>query len=389
MIDFLVVEDSDNKYLDIENAIKSVRPDFHIKRVDNVSDAIEEIKGRQYSFVIVDLQLPNERDNINVNAKGGIELIRWVKFNQKRKKCHPPENILVLSQYENLIEEHSKDMSQTRVFSYLYDSKDEQWKESVKDCIEEFMLTKEVVVSKSSDKLIVYSVHGINTNGEWQDSFDTYLKEKTEVSISHFPYKYQYYPIYSFLIPMLRRNEVRRMINELKYCARKAPNSTVHLVGHSFGTYVICEALKEIPLENSPKIGNLILVNSVLKSGYDFSQIVSKHKIDKILCECAINDRILIMSQVFAMGLGMGGRMGFKGVLYKTIHNRFFKGGHSDLFSATKFSDWFNIIMNKEIVYTDERSKVNIVCAVKQSILIAAPYLLLFLVAVPLLLFLG
>ncbi|WP_219600052.1 alpha/beta hydrolase, partial [Vibrio parahaemolyticus] len=239
------------------------------------------------------------------------------------------------------------------------------------------------------DKLIVYSVHGINTNGEWQDSFDTYLKEKTEVSISHFPYKYQYYPIYSFLIPMLRRNEVRRMINELKYCARKAPNSTVHLVGHSFGTYVICEALKEIPLENSPKIGNLILVNSVLKSGYDFSQIVSKHKIDKILCECAINDRILIMSQVFAMGLGMGGRMGFKGVLYKTIHNRFFKGGHSDLFSATKFSDWFNIIMNKEIVYTDERSKVNIVCAVKQSILIAAPYLLLFLVAVPLLLFLG
>ncbi|MBE3681427.1 hypothetical protein HJ199_18395 [Vibrio parahaemolyticus] len=86
MIDFLVVEDSDNKYLDIENVIKSVRPDFHIKRVDNVSDAIEEIKGRQYSFVIVDLQLPNERDNINVNANGGIELIRWVKFNQKRKK---------------------------------------------------------------------------------------------------------------------------------------------------------------------------------------------------------------------------------------------------------------------------------------------------------------
>ena len=388
MIDFLIVEDSDNKYSDIETVIKNVRSDFHIKRVDNVSDAIGEIKSRQFSFVLVDLQLPNERNNTSVNAKAGIELIKWIKHNQKRKKCHPPENILVLSQYKHLIEENSKDMSQTRVFSYLYDSKDEQWKESVKDCIEEFMLRREAVVSKSSDELIVYSVHGINTNGEWQDSFDKYLKEKTEVTISHFPYKYQYYPIYSFLVPPLRRNEVKRMISELEFCARKAPNSTVHLVAHSFGTYVICQALRQIPQENCPKIGNLILVNSVLKSGYDFSQIVSKHKIDKVLCECALNNRILIMSQIFAMGLGMGGRMGFKGGLYKTIRNRFFKGGHSDLFCSAKFTDWFEIIMNKEVVYTDERRKVDIVCALKYSILIAAPYLV-FLGIVSLLLFLG
>lgn len=378
MIDFLVVEDSDSKYRDIEEFIKSVRSEFYITRVDNVTDAISEIKRRQYSFVLVDLQLPNEKNNKQVNANAGIDLIRWIKHNQRRKKCNPPENILVLSQYKHLIDEHSLDISKTRVFSYLYDTLDDSWKVSVKDYIEEFMLTKELVVSKSSDELIVYSVHGINTNGEWQNSFDEYLNDQKEVVVSHFPYKYQYYPIYSFLLPPLRTNEVKRMISDLEYCARRAPNSVVHLVGHSFGTYVICEALKKIPQENCPKIGNLILINSVLKSSYDFSHIVSKHKIENINCECAINDRILVLSQIFALGLGMGGRMGFKGGLYKTVQNRFFKGGHSDLFCSTKFSDWLNIIRNKDVNIIDEREKIGLGTAAKQSILIAAPYLLSF-----------
>lgn len=375
MIDFLVVEDTETKYTDIEILIKSIRADFHIKRVDNVSDAITEIKGRQYSFVIVDIQLPNEKYTTDVNSNAGIELIRWIKHNQKRKKCNPPENILVISQFKELIEEHHKNMSQTQVFSYLYDIQDEEWKTYIRDCVEEFMLKKEVTVSKCDDELVVYSVHGINTHGEWQESFNDFLSKKENVNINHLPYKYQYFPVYSFLIPFLRSGEVNRMISDLEHCAKKAPNSTVHLVGHSFGTYVICEALKKIPLENSPKIGNLILVNSVLKSSYNFTEIVTKHKVEKILCECAINDSILIMSQTFALGLGMGGRMGFKGKLYKTISSRFFKGGHSDLFDSEKFTDWFDVIMSKDVPLIDERNKTS---SVKNSILIAAPYMVFF-----------
>jgi hypothetical protein len=375
MIDFLVVEDTDTKYTDIEILIKSIRADFHIKRVDNVSDAITEIKGRQYSFVIVDIQLPNEKNTTDINSNAGIELIRWIKHNQKKKKCKPPENILVISQFKDLIEEHHKNMSQTQVFSYLYDIQDEEWKTNIRDCVEEFMLKKEVTVSKCDDELVVYSVHGINTHGEWQESFNNFISKKKNVTINHLPYKYQYFPVYSFLIPFLRSGEVNRMISDLEHCAKKAPNSTVHLVGHSFGTYVICEALKKIPLENSPKIGNLILVNSVLKSSYNFTEIVTKHKIEKILCECAINDSILIMSQTFALGLGMGGRMGFKGQLYKTISSRFFKGGHSDLFDSTRFTDWFDVIMSKEVPLIDERNKTS---SVKNSILIAAPYIVFF-----------
>ncbi|MGS0828288.1 alpha/beta hydrolase [Shewanella sp. 0m-8] len=377
MIDFLVVEDDPKKYSDIEKFIKSIREDFFIKHVDSVSEAILEIKSRQFSFVFVDIQLPNESgQSSDINSNAGIELVKWIKHNQKRGKCLPPDNILILSQYKNLIDSHDLEMLKTRVFSYLYESQSNDWKESIKECVEEFLLKSEVNMEKVKDELIVYSVHGINTNGEWQEFFGDYISNQTDLNVQHSSYKYQYYPILHFLWPPLRESEVNRMIKELKFCARKAPNSTVHLVGHSFGTYVICEALNRIGKESAPKIGNLVLVNSVLKSGYDFTNIAQKHEINTILNECAINDKVLIMSQIFALRLGMAGRMGFKGNLYTTIKNRFFKGGHSDLFVKERFSDWLEVIKGNAVSCVDERDTVDSITALKHTFFIVTPYIL-------------
>lgn len=378
MIDFLIVEDDDAKYNDVCKLITGIRPKFHIERAENVKDAIDYIKKRKFSFVVIDIQLPNEKKNSDINANAGLELIRWIKHNQKNKKCLPPDNILILSKYQELISKHSNDFNKTQVFSYLYDIEANDWKEQIKNCIEEHLLKVEDNISKSDENVVIYSVHGINTHGEWQNELDKFiLKQGEELSISHQAYKYQYYPIYSFLIPPLRRNEVKRLVTDLEYCARRAPNSTVHLIGHSFGTYVVCRALEKISIERAPRIGNIILVNSVLKGGYDFSKIVKKHGINKIVSECAINDRVLILSQLLAIGLGMAGRVGFKGRLYKTIMNRYFKGGHSDLFNVSSYTDWLNIVDGRNIDEVDQRDKVNTMTAVKNSILMCSPYLLL------------
>ena len=196
MIDFLIVEDSDTKYRDIERLVKSIRPGFYIKRVDNIGDAIVQLKKRQYSFVLVDIQLPNKKESFPaVNSNAGIELIQWIKHNQKRGKCLPPENILVLSEHKHLIEEHSSNISKTRVFSYLYDSQSEDWELCVKDCIEEFLITKDAFVTKSNDEAVIYSVHGINTNGEWQSEFDVHLSKRGHSSFNHRDYKYQGTPL--------------------------------------------------------------------------------------------------------------------------------------------------------------------------------------------------
>lgn len=377
MIDFLIVEDDDNKYEDVCSLVTSVRSGFYIERADNVKDAINLIKKRKFSFVVVDMQLPNDKANLDKNSNAGLELIRWIKHNQRKKKCLPPDNILILSKYQELIEKHNQDFNETRVFSYLYGKEINDWKNQIRSCIEEHLLRTEDNIDKSNEEVILYSVHGINTNGEWQEDLDRFISCQGKVNnLSHQAYKYQYYPIYSFLIPPLRRKEVKRLITDLEFCARRAPNATVHLIGHSFGTYVICKALEMLPFEKSPKIGNIILVNSVLKSGYDFSKIVRKYRIKKIVCECALNDRVLILSQILAFGLGMAGRVGFKGRLYKTILNRYFNGGHSDLFHSSSYTDWLSVINDLPIEEIDHREKITAMTAAKNSLLICSPYLI-------------
>ncbi|MDH5930944.1 alpha/beta hydrolase [Vibrio splendidus] len=381
MIDFLIVEDDDNKYKDVCQLINSIRSGFYIERADNVKDAIDFIKRRKFSFVVVDMQLPNEKYSLDTNSNAGIELVRWIKHNQKKKKCLPPENILILSKYQNLIKKYNQDFNDTRVFSYLYGKESDDWKHQIGNCIEEYLLKIEDNIEKSDEEVIIYSVHGINTNGEWQDELDDFIStSKNDSHISHQAYKYQYYPIYSFLIPPLRRKEVSRLVTDLEFCARRAPNAKVHLIGHSFGTYIICKSLEKLSLEKSPKIGNVILVNSVLKDGYNFSKIVRKYGIKKIICECAINDKILILSQLLAFGLGMAGRIGFKGRLYKTISNRYFIGGHSDLFHFKSYTDWLDVINEKPIKDIDERGKVTVTSAAVNSLLICSPYLVLALI---------
>ncbi|RBW66049.1 hypothetical protein DS893_06325 [Vibrionales bacterium C3R12] len=377
MIDFLIVEDSCEKYDNICKVIRTIQADFDIKRAENVADAITLVKKRKFSFLIVDIQLPDSQsENSEVNSNAGLELIKWIKHSQKRKKCLPPDNILILSQYSELIEKHSSDFTRTRVFSYLYSREDCKWESDVKDCIEEYILKKTDNIKKSDEENIIYSVHGINTYGEWQDELSQFIKSKFDGLFNHIPYKYQYFPIYSFLNPFLRKREVKRLIKDLEHCARRAPNATVHLVGHSFGTHVICEALDKITVELSPKIGNVVLVNSVIKSGYDWSNIVKKHGINKIVNECGINDRVLILSQMTAFGLGMAGRTGFKGKLYDTLTNRYFKGGHSSLFTDQHFQDWCTVLASDTIKNIDERGKVTKLDAFKNSLIIASPYVL-------------
>lgn len=375
MINFLIVEDNDNKYHDVLNTIKEINQEFYIERSISVSCAISKMKKIKYSFVIIDIQLPNTDTENSINSKAGLDLIQWIKHNQKNKKCLPPENILILSEYNELIKKYNQDFINTRVFSYLYNI-NSNWKKGVSDSIDEYIIKISDKIEKTDEEIIVYSVHGINTNGEWQCQLDNYLSNKKNIKLSHEAYKYQYYPIYSFLIPRQRKKEVDRLIIDLEYCARRAPNSTIHLIGHSFGTYIVCEALKNISMVTSPKFGNIILVNSVLKSNYNFIDIITKHGIKKIISECGINDKILILSQMFAIKLGMAGRIGFKGGLYNTICNRYFIGGHSSILNENRFNDWLKIIENQPIENIDQRKPIGNITSLKNSFLIVSPFVI-------------
>lgn len=366
MIDFLIVEDSESKRKNICNLLSEINKDFDITHADNVEDAVEKIKKRSFSFVVLDIQIPNTSVDKDKNPQGGVELLKWIKHKQKTGVLNPPKNILVLTEYEDLLNKYSETNKSYRVFTYLYDSACSFWKKQVRDHIEEYILTKSSNIDAMPNNKVVYSVHGINTHGEWQKDFARYIDD-TQGSYIHVLYDYLYYPVTSFLCPHLRTGEVDRLVADLIMTAKKYPNATVQLVGHSFGTYLIAQALDKLSVENAPKFDKIILNGSVLKSKFNWSKIVEKHGISKIINNCSLQDRALLASQTVAIGLGMAGREGFKGKLTDIIENRYYNGGHSACLNDTQFEEWFTFFERGEIQQHNYRPTVNLYIFIKNT----------------------
>lgn len=322
MIDFLVIEDNESKFKQIDSLLKKRVGSVFVKRVMSVDSGIEQLKTRQYSFVILDLNLPLMEDGKAV-TDGGIKLLKWIKINQKKRKCKVPSNIIGLTEFPNLIEEFSSELNSCRVFAYEYKLNDEGWKNQLTECIKEYSLKLDQEMVKVATKKIIYSVHGIETNGEWQKELSKNLNLDSNEYI-HIPHEYNFFPLLSFLIPPLRWIEVRRFKKELEFMAEKHPGCCITLIGHSFGTYLIAKSLKNISQTSTPYFDRIILCGSVLKASYDWDEIIRRHNIKSILNDCALNDRPLVMSQAFAVGLGMAGRVGFKRKHGQLIENMIF-----------------------------------------------------------------
>jgi CheY-like chemotaxis protein len=379
MINFLIVEDNLNKFTKISTLINSKIGNVVIKRVESVDRAIEQLKSVQFSFVIIDLNLPL-MELKQPKIDGGITLLKWIKKNQQTGKCRVPSNIIGLTEYPDLIKKFSSELDLCRVFAYEYHENDESWKKRLLECVEEHALKLDQELIKVPSKRIVYSVHGIETNGDWQNELAQNLNLDNKEFI-HFPYEYNFFPSFSFLIPPLRWVEVNRFKKELEYMARKHPDCTITLIGHSFGTYLIANALENISQNTTPSFDRIILCGSVLKSSFNWDNIICRHKIKNILNDCSLNDKPLILSQAIAIGLGMAGRVGFKRKYGHVIINRYFKGGHSDFFNSEIFGHWENFIKNGAVTSVNKREHITIMDRIAQYFLLCCPWLVLLTIA--------
>ncbi|WP_054551930.1 response regulator [Pseudoalteromonas lipolytica] len=374
MINYLVVEDDCIKYLKIEELLNSVTPGCFIKRAITVAEGIEQIKVHQFSFVIIDFQLPLSEIG-KVDKKGGIKLLQWIKKSQFKRKCCVPSNIICLTEYADLIEEFSSELKQCRVFAYPYTYESEDWKLELKGCINEYIIRLSQEINKLPNHKIVYSVHGIETNGTWQSELSKSLNLQ-EHKLEHLKHQYAFFPVLSFMIPPLRWIEINRFKQELEFLSDKFPGAEVTLVGHSFGTYLIAKSLDKINQAKTPKFSKVILCGSVIKGSFDWESIIKKHDIKYILNDCSLNDFPLVLSQALAIGLGMAGRSGFKRKYGGIIVDRYFKGGHSDFFTQNIFNSWYDFIVNGNVEIIDDRESLTLIEALLETIITYSPWII-------------
>jgi WD40 repeat protein/tetratricopeptide (TPR) repeat protein len=183
---------------------------------------------------------------------------------------------------------------------------------------------------------LVVTVHGISTFGNWQERFEELLAEDDRGShITVVNYKFGYFSVLAFLIPIFRWVTVRRFRRFLLEIAAPEAWERIDIVAHSFGTHIVAWALYGIAVRQRPRIDTLICAGSVLKSNFPWDVLIG-HGVRRVINDCGITDNVLLLNQVAVLFTGMAGRLGFNGGISRTLRNRYFDFGHSGYFLAAQ-----------------------------------------------------
>ncbi len=143
------------------------------------------------------------------------------------------------------------------------------------------------------NKTAIVSIHGILTkekdDDKWQETFDTWLDEN-RTGILHLPYTYGWLgPINSWLAKTFdwlsdtlklprwtRRTRIENFKKFLyKVIGEYGSTNNIHIMAHSFGTFIATEALKEMSAKNheyficSVNLVAGIISSNIEKNGYD------------------------------------------------------------------------------------------------------------------------
>jgi len=108
----------------------------------------------------------------------------------------------------------------------------------------------------------IVTVHGIRTYGRWQRRLEALLASDAGSDVTVYHYEYGLLTLFSFLVPFLRLLAVSRFHGELAALFEHRSSDQINIVAHSFGTYLVAEALKRIDPHKKTRLGTVIFAGS-------------------------------------------------------------------------------------------------------------------------------
>lgn len=177
---------------------------------------------------------------------------------------------------------------------------------------------------------VVFALHGIRSgNGEWPTELEQKLLEHDKDVLVVTP-SYGRLSAYDFALPFTRRRNLRWFADQYSYHLARHPGVPFHFVGHSNGTYLFGQSLKQI---TALEFQNVFLAGSVLPREFDWVACADAGQIRSLVNVCASADKPVAWLCSALRGLGMrdvgvGGFSGFDSVPPGTLQVRYIKGGH-------------------------------------------------------------
>jgi hypothetical protein len=166
---------------------------------------------------------------------------------------------------------------------------------------------------------VVFALHGIRSgSGAWPERLRAVLDGQA-VEARHTPMRvvtpsYGRMSAFNFAFTATRRKNLRWFRDQYTYYLARHRGKPLHFVGHSNGTYILGQTLRELP---SMEFDRVYLAGSVLPKEFDWRDIAERqNRVERVINVCATRDApVAFLCRIlrwFGMrDVGVGGYEGF------------------------------------------------------------------------------
>jgi pimeloyl-ACP methyl ester carboxylesterase len=191
------------------------------------------------------------------------------------------------------------------------------------------------IIPTESPDSVIFILHGIRARNieSWLTNLAREISARNVPSTTVRP-NYGYFSAWRFILPSVRRRNIRWLQDEYAQRLAENPNVTFHFIGHSNGTYMLGESLKQVP---SMRFDRVVLAGSVLPTDFFAPGRAVRDQVQAVRSDGARLDwPVGILCRVLRNTLrmkdvGTAGYDGFSGGF--VTDNRFYPGGHGDMFT--------------------------------------------------------
>lgn len=168
---------------------------------------------------------------------------------------------------------------------------------------------------ESRDISWVVTVHGMNTDGPWQQDFSWLIANKLKYSAPVLILKYPMFRVMT-LFERTQRLLAADLGERLQTAVGHASQRGDELKGvpdvvlHSYGTLLFSRLLLD-PRFATLKFGRVILAGSIIRPDYGWAQHISSGRIEQVVNHCGDKDWIVYLAQYAMPSSGPSGRGGF------------------------------------------------------------------------------
>ena len=350
MINILIVDDNIKRYTKLNNAIKELEYSEYlfVKICTTADEARLVLKNISFDIMVLDVVLPKKESN-TPSSGVGLKLLDDISNN---KRYISPSKIIGITAYIETIRDYKDSFENytSVVLEAAYNSSSwiNQIISNIKNSVQSEI--KKNTIHRDS---ILITLHGIRTHGDWQEDIKSVIEDHSS-SFDFYSIKYGFFTFFTFIMPFLWGKVLKNTTIQLDRIIDNNKDKNIHIISHSFGTYVITKYISKREFNN--KIKTLILSGSVLSTNF-LNTVNIENKVEKLINDCGTKDYILLINKLFTWGLSDAGRIGFISAHSSHMSNRFFIGGHSHYFNKTFYKKyWLPLLLtNNEVQSIDER----------------------------------